>query len=98
MIPILPEKGDVHPAYLRPSGRKEGRYRIYRDPFDTEIKVEEPDGSSYLLEAFEFETFLRITMRTPEERASRILNMVWNFGIVEFRNDNLDEAIFVPRL
>jgi len=86
---ILPHPEDKSPAPLRPTQIKNGTYTAFREPYSTEVRLVEPDGESYLLEFFEFETFLTARFGLLEERANKILDLLWNFGRIDFDRSKL---------
>jgi hypothetical protein len=81
--PILPDPEDKSPGQLRPQ-KKEGVFLLEREPRDTEIKLTDPDGDSYLLEFFQCEDFLRGPLQLPEVESNKILDTVWNFNRARF--------------
>jgi len=89
----------------KPTALIQGVYKFRREPFDTEIEMEEPlgpmgvgrdgKGDNYLFEFFELESFLRIRFKMPETTRGRLLDMLWNFNFVCW--DTKRDWIWCPR-
>ena len=89
---VLPHPEDVSPAPRVPFEKQDGVYLFYREPGDTAVFIQEPHEDSYILEWFEFDTFLRCILRMEEEPRNRLLDMVWNFYSVAL-NTVQDRAV-----
>jgi len=89
-LTTMPNPEDKHPATLRPTNIKPGRYLLEREQYDTEVNITEPGGDSYCLEFFECERFLRAVLRFEEVTVNKILDTVWSFGSAVFSVDEPD--------
>lgn len=89
---VLPHPEDVSPAPRVPFAKQDGIYLFYREPGDTAVFIQEPCEDSYILEWFEFETFLKCVLQMEEDTRNRLLDMVWNFYSVAL-NTVKDRAV-----
>jgi predicted RNA methylase len=81
---ILPHPDERSAAQLRPTKKKDGIYRLHREPRDTEVLYVEPDGASYTLEWFEAEATIKRLFDYHEAQVNVIMDRLWSFHHIEF--------------